>query len=122
MRFREYNCPYNILGNKTPTCIKSPNKWLITTQQIAYASNVDNGLEDMYLRDINSAFDGVPLCNKKYGIHHQCPGKMLHAHGNGIIEKQFQVLVDIIGPNKQNMKHKEELDALHEDMVNDLKR
>ena len=47
---------------------------------------------------------------------------MLHAHGNGIIEKQRQVLVDMIGPNKQNMKHKEELDALHENMVNDLKR
>ena len=76
-----------------------------TTQQIADASNVENGLEDMYLRDINSAFDGVPLCDKKHGIHHQCPAEMLHAHGNDIIEKQFQVLVDMLGPNKQNMKN-----------------
>ena len=44
---------------------------------------------------------------------------MLHAHGNGIIEKQLQVLVEMIGPKKQNMKHKEELDALHKNMVND---
>ena len=47
---------------------------------------------------------------------------MLHAHGNGIIEKQLQVLVEMIGPKKQNMKHKEELDALHKNMVNDSRR
>ena len=65
----------------------------------------------MYLREIRSAFDGVPLCDNKHGIHHQCPGEMLHAHGNGIIEKQLKVLVEMIGPNKQNMKDKEELDV-----------
>ena len=121
-RFRECNCPYHLLGSRTPPCITNPNDWLITTKQIDDASKVDNGLEDMYLREIRIAFDGVPLCDNKHGIHHQCPGEMLHAHGNGIIEKQLKVLVEMIGPNKQNMKDKEELDALHENMVNDSRR
>ena len=47
---------------------------------------------------------------------------MLHAHGNGIIEYQLKIFVQMVGPNKSNTTQKNEIDMLHQNVVCDSTR
>ena len=83
--YRECLCIKNELGSPNPPCISNPDKYLIITRKNAIHFKTEQGLDELHLCLIKSALLDIPLCDPVYGINHQCPGEMLHAHGNGII-------------------------------------
>ena len=120
--YREYLCHKNELDSPNPPCISNPDKYIITTRKIAIHSKTGHGLDALHLRPIKSVLLDIPLCDPVYGINYQYPGEMLHAHGNGIIEYQLEIFVQMVGPNKSNTKQKNEIDMLHQNMVHDSMR
>ena len=120
--YRECVCRKNELGSPNPPCISNPDKYLITARKIAIHSKTEHGLEVLHLRPIKSALLDILSCDPVYDINHQCPGEMLHAHGNGIIEYQLKICVQTVGPNKSNTKQKKQIVMLHQNMVHDSTR
>ena len=120
--YRECLCPFDRLGSKNPPCIQNPHEYLLTTRKIYTQSKTPNGLDALNLRPIQNAMTDIPLCDPVYGINHQCPGEMLHAHGNGIIEYQINIFVQMVGPKTSNKQLKNEIDMLHQNMVLDSMR
>ena len=98
--------PKSELGSPNPPCISNPDKYLLTTRKSTIHFKAEHGLDVLHLRPIKSTLLDVPVCHPVYGINHQCPGEMLHAHGNGIIEYQLEICVQMVGPNKSKTKQK----------------
>ena len=120
--YRECLCPFHKLGSRNPPCIQNPDEFLLTARKIFIQSKTPHGLDSLHLRPIQNAMTDIPLCDPVYGINHQCPGEMLHAHCSGIIEYEIKVFVQMVGPNKSNQQVKNEIDMLHQTMVLDSMR
>ena len=119
---RECLCPFQKLGSRNPSCIQNPDEFLIIARKIFIKSKTPHGLDSLHLHPIQNAMTDILLYDPVYGINHQCPGEMLHAHCSGIIEYEIKVFVQMVGPNTSNKQLKNEIDMLHQTMVLDSMR
>ena len=112
--YRDCPCGLHDLSNAIPECM------LFTIEDLKDLSKKELNARSKH--KIDNAFDEVPLSDLIHGILGVCPAEMLHVCGNGIYKYQFECICELVGPNTTKQKEKDQMDALHQHLVNDARR
>ena len=82
----------------------------------------EDGLTDLCKKNINNAFDNVPLSDNVYGLLGITPGEMLHISGVGLLKYMFASLECLISLTRSKKRDQETFDDLHRCIVMDGQR
>jgi hypothetical protein len=85
----------------------------VTLADLAHAQFADGDLKNLCKKNIDNAFDYVPLSDVEYGLIGCVPAEMLHKSVTGLLKFIFVSLCDSIGSEKHKKKKSEQFDNLH---------
>jgi len=114
--YRDCKCLFEELSTPIPSCS------LITLAEMQQARLTEDGLTDLCKKNINNAFDNVPLSDNVYGLLGITPGEMLHISGVGLLKYMFASLECLISLTRSKKRDQETFDDLHRCIVMDGQR
>jgi hypothetical protein len=78
---------------------------LITSEELKQAHLTENGLTNLFKKNILNAFENVPFADLKYGLLGSVLAEMLHVSGTGLLKHMFGCLDNLTGgPNSKKRK------------------
>ena len=120
--YRDCKCNGDAMGDADPQCEYVSSEEIQGTEADPALCLKDGSMPSISKHKINNAFDHIPLANPKAGICLHTPPEGLHVFGNGIYSYIFTVIHDVFGIKTSGKKEKEEIEVLHNKVVNDLLR
>ncbi len=88
--YRICKCLFEELSSPIPLCS------LITLAELQQARLTEDGLTNLCKKNIQNAFDNVPLGDNVYGLLGITPGEMSHISGVGLLKYMFASLECLI--------------------------
>jgi hypothetical protein len=101
--FPDCKCLFEDLSSPIANC------HLITSEEIKQAGLTNNGLANLYKKNISNAFENVPFADQVFGLLGSVPAEMLHVSGTGLLKHMFGCLDGLIGGTKSKKETKNPL-------------
>ena len=98
--YQDCKCLFEDLSNPMPTCA------LITFAELQEAHMTEDGLTDLCKKNINNAFENVPLSDNVYSLLGITTGEMLHIRGVGLLKYMFASLECLISLTRSKKPRK----------------
>jgi hypothetical protein len=120
--YRDCKCDGCKMGAADPQCEYVSTTEIQETEANPSLCEKNGAMPSISKYKIDNAFDHIPLADPEAGICLHTPPEGLHVFGNGIYTSIFNVIHDTFGIKSSGKTKKEEIEVLHNKIVNDLLR
>jgi hypothetical protein len=110
-----HDCKF--LFDELSSCI--PLCPLISLEEMQQAHMTQDGLTNLFKKNVTNAFENVPLSDNVYGLLGCVPAEMLHVSGTGLLKYMFGCLEGLISLTRSRKKDRESFDDLHRCTISD---
>ena len=120
--YRDCKCDGDKMGVADPQCEYVSVNEIRQTEADPALCEKNGAMPSISKYKINNAFDHIPIADPDAGICLHSPPEGLHVFGNGIYASIFTVVHDVFGIKSSGKTQKEEIEVIHNKVVNDLLR